>query len=105
MVAGNPPPRDSTEHWNPTMDVITTGSPAEITNRLLAAAPGTRVHFHRGVEATVAVMPYGFEVVGSQPAEFTYGDQLGRAFAAQRAAQFLTQPVTPEPGTLALAFA
>ncbi len=75
------------------MTVTTTGSISEIEHRLLAAAPGTRVRFSGAVEATVAVLGYGFETVGAGGVtrEWCFGDQFGRRPAARRAAEYLTR--------------
>lgn len=74
------------------MDVITNGTVASIEHSLLVAQPGTQVHFHGAVEATVHVLPYGFatsEAAGETTLsrEWSFGDPCARPRAAHRAAE------------------
>lgn len=70
------------------MDVITTGTVADIERSLLIAHPGTQVHFHGAVEATVGVLAYGYESAdGGRRSEWSFGDPIARPRAAHRAAE------------------
>lgn len=79
------------------MDVITNGTVSNIEHTLLVAHPGTQVHFHGAIEATVSVLAYGFEAQDTDSprcAEWTFGDQMARPRAAHRAAEHLVALAT-----------